>query len=240
MDTAAGDERIDEGTYALLELRAAASLEDSPAVPRRLGGAPPIVPPAGATVRHFTLQGHDAINGQGMDLTRIDEVVPANAVEIWEVENNVYSHNFHIHGVSFTILDRDGAPPHAWETGRKDTVHVPEKSTVRLAVQFSRFVDPALPYMYHCHILRHEDEGMMGQFLVVEPGTEAEHARARSRRRAAATPVTRPEPATSCPPWRARWWRARPRRPPAGPRPGRPSSSASCPPSASPAASACG
>jgi suppressor of ftsI len=89
------------------------------------------------------------------------------------VENNVYSHNFHIHGVSFTILDRDGRPPHAWETGRKDTVHVPENSSVRLAVQFSGFVDPALPYMYHCHILRHEDEGMMGQFLVVEPGTEA-------------------------------------------------------------------
>jgi FtsP/CotA-like multicopper oxidase with cupredoxin domain len=173
MDTAAGDERIDEGTYALLELRSAASLEDVPEVPARLGGAPPIVPPAGATVRQFKLQGHDAINGRGMDLTRIDEVVPANAVEIWEVENNVYSHNFHIHGVSFTILDRDGRPPHAWETGRKDTVHVPENSSVRLAVQFSGFVDPALPYMYHCHILRHEDEGMMGQFLVVEPGTEA-------------------------------------------------------------------
>jgi suppressor of ftsI len=40
-------------------------------------------------------------------------------------------------------------------------------------VQFSPFVDQTMPYMYHCHILRHEDEGMMGQFLVVEPGTEA-------------------------------------------------------------------
>ncbi|HEY5788834.1 MAG TPA: multicopper oxidase domain-containing protein [Microlunatus sp.] len=173
MDTTAGDEGIDEGTYALLELRSAASLEDVPEVPTRLGGALPIIPPVGATVRHFELQGHDAINGREMDLTRIDEVVPANAVEIWEVENDVYSHNFHVHGVSFTILDRDGEPPHAWESGRKDTVHVPEKSSVRLAVQFSSFVDPALPYMYHCHILRHEDDGMMGQFLVVEPGTEA-------------------------------------------------------------------
>ena len=177
MDTASGDERIDDGTYALLELRAAPSLKDAPEVPTRLGGAPPVVPPAGATVRHVTLQGHDAINGRNMDLTRIDEVVPANAVEIWEVENKVYSHNFHIHGVSFTILDRGGRPPHAWETGRKDTVHVREKSSVRLAVQFSSFVDPSLPYMYHCHILRHEDAGMMGQFLVVEPGTEARTSR---------------------------------------------------------------
>ncbi len=45
---------------------------------------------------------------------------------------------------------------------------------VRLAVRFGAHVDPDLPYMYHCHILRHEDEGMMGQFVVVEPGTEDE------------------------------------------------------------------
>jgi suppressor of ftsI len=39
-------------------------------------------------------------------------------------------------------------------------------------VQFDRYSDPTSPYMYHCHILRHEDKGMMGQFVVVEPGTE--------------------------------------------------------------------
>jgi suppressor of ftsI len=172
MNTVAGEERIDDGSFSLLELRAAGSLRDSPEIPVRLGGAPAVIPPRGATVRRFKLQGHDAINGLGMDLTRIDEVVPANAVEIWELENSVYSHNFHIHGVEFSLMDRDGAPPRPWETGRKDTVHVPEKSTVRVAVQFSSFTDPRRPYMYHCHILRHEDDGMMGQFLVVPPGTE--------------------------------------------------------------------
>ncbi len=173
MGTASGPETIDEGDFALLELRAAASLRDSPAVPADLGGAGPLAPPAQARARTFRLQGHDAINDRGMDMTRIDEVVPAGAVEIWELENNVYSHNFHIHGVDFSILDRDGRPPHAWETGRKDTVHVPEKSRVRLAVRFPQFTDPSSPYMYHCHILRHEDAGMMGQFVVVEPGTES-------------------------------------------------------------------
>lgn len=43
---------------------------------------------------------------------------------------------------------------------------------MRVAVQFHDYVDPTSPYMYHCHILRHEDAGMMGQFVVVERGTE--------------------------------------------------------------------
>ena len=123
-------------------------------------------------MRQFTLQGHDEINGLEMDMSRIDEVVPAGAREIWEVENTVYSHNFHIHGCEFTILERNGEPTQAWETGRKDTVHLADKSRVRLAVQFDADVDPTSRYMYHCHILRHEDAGMMGQFVVVEPGTE--------------------------------------------------------------------
>ncbi|UQS23732.1 MULTISPECIES: multicopper oxidase domain-containing protein [Amycolatopsis] len=129
-------------------------------------------------MRRFTLNGHDAINGKEMDLTRIDEVVPAGAVEIWEIENNVYSHNFHIHEVAFQILDTDGAPPPSYATGYKDTVYVPGKSVVRLAVQFGKFTDPTSPYMYHCHILRHEDSGMMGQFVIVEPGTENQVNRA--------------------------------------------------------------
>ncbi|HJA62368.1 MAG TPA: multicopper oxidase domain-containing protein, partial [Candidatus Brevibacterium intestinavium] len=33
---------------------------------------------------------------------------------------------------------------------------------------------PHLPYMYHCHMLLHEDEGMMGQFVVIDPGQEDE------------------------------------------------------------------
>lgn len=45
-------------------------------------------------------------------------------------------------------------------------------TTVWLAVEFGRYTDPKVPYMYHCHILRHEDSGMMGQFVIVPPGTE--------------------------------------------------------------------
>jgi hypothetical protein len=52
-------------------------------------------------------------------------------------------------------------------------VFVSPDHPVRLLVQFLGHIDPDMPYMYHCHILRHEDNGMMGQFVVVEPGMEA-------------------------------------------------------------------
>jgi bilirubin oxidase len=66
------------------------------------------------------------------------------------------------------VLDRDGAAPPAYEQGWKDTVIVGREETVRLIMQFKDYADPTLPYMFHCHILEHEDMGMMGQFVVVD------------------------------------------------------------------------
>jgi hypothetical protein len=37
-------------------------------------------------------------------------------------------------------------------------------------MRFTDFTDPSMPYMFHCHLLRHEDQGLMGQFVVVAPG----------------------------------------------------------------------
>ncbi|PSL55256.1 FtsP/CotA-like multicopper oxidase with cupredoxin domain [Saccharothrix carnea] len=165
----AGDSDVEEGEYDLLKLIAAANLEPSPDLPATLADLPPIVP--GAKVRRFTLGGSD-INGKDMDMTRVDEVVPAGAREVWEVDNITFSHNFHIHEVAFTVLDVDGEAPPEHLRGRKDTVFVEGRTKVRLAVEFGTHTDPKTPYMYHCHILKHEDKGMMGQFLIVAPGTE--------------------------------------------------------------------
>ena len=173
MNTVAGSERLDQGTLSILEVRVPGDAEPGAGSPVTLSGAGPLEATAGATVRRFALQGHDAINGNEMDMSRIEEIVTAGAREVWEIETAVYAHNFHIHGCEFTILERNGKPPEVWETGRKDTVHIPSKSSVRLAVQFGDHTDPHHPYMYHCHILRHEDMGMMGQFVVVAPGTGA-------------------------------------------------------------------
>jgi bilirubin oxidase len=110
------------------------------------------------------------INGVEMDASVINETVTLGDIEIWEIENNsMMAHPFHLHDVHFFILDRNGVPPAATESGPKDTVLVKRNEKVRFITQFLDHADPVLPYMYHCHILPHEDGGMMGQFLVVEP-----------------------------------------------------------------------
>ncbi len=108
------------------------------------------------------------INGQSMDMERIDETVKLDDIEVWEISNiSDLPHPFHIHDIQFLVLSRDGLPPSESESGWKDTVLVMPRETVKIITQFSDFADPDVPYMYHCHILEHEDAGMMGQFVVV-------------------------------------------------------------------------
>ncbi len=115
------------------------------------------------------IEGPFTTNGALMDMDVINEVVPLGATEIWEFTNNtMVGHPIHIHDIQFNILDRNGAPPEAWESGWKDVVYVPPMGNARVITRFDDFADPEMPYMYHCHLLMHEDEGMMGQFLVVD------------------------------------------------------------------------
>ena len=108
-----------------------------------------------------------------MDMGRINEVVMLNDVEIWEITNaGGQPHPFHIHDIQFLILDRDGRPPSASESGWEDTVLVNVNETVRVITQFTTYANSTVPYMYHCHILEHEDGGMMGQFVVADPEAE--------------------------------------------------------------------
>jgi suppressor of ftsI len=162
-----------DDTFDIIALRADRRLRPSPALPTRVDGAPaPVEAPAGAHRRHFEFTGLQ-INGETMDMNRIDEVIPAGATEIWEIERgDEWIHVFHVHGATFQVLDVNGERPPPYVRGPKDTVYLHEFGTTRLAVRFDTLTDARVPYMYHCHVLRHEDEGMMGQFTVVEPGTE--------------------------------------------------------------------
>ncbi len=65
------------------------------------------------------------------------------------------------------MLEQNGSSPAPHKAGLKDTVLVEAGEIVRILVRFDHYTDPDLPYMYHCHILEHEDAGMMGQFTVV-------------------------------------------------------------------------
>lgn len=110
-----------------------------------------------------------SINDKTMDFNRIDEVVKANSTEIWSIENHsVMAHPFHIHDVQFKILYRSGNRNiKGHELGFKDVVMVNPNEQVKVIMKFPKFSDVKAPYMYHCHILEHEDAGMMGQFTVV-------------------------------------------------------------------------
>jgi bilirubin oxidase len=142
----------------LLTLQYASDAPVAPvAIPDRLR-AIPALDPARATVKREISLGQGLINGRMMDMTRVDVRARLGATEIWTIENLVaMDHPFHLHGFQFQVLDRNGVPEpfRSW----KDTVNVPKHETVRFIV---RFDDYPGKWMFHCHILDHEDHGMMG------------------------------------------------------------------------------
>jgi FtsP/CotA-like multicopper oxidase with cupredoxin domain len=73
-------------------------------------------------------------------------------------------HPFHVHGVRFRVVHQNGRTPRPENSGWKDTVLV--EGETELLVRFDHGATPANPYMMHCHILEHEDAGMMAQFAV--------------------------------------------------------------------------
>jgi bilirubin oxidase len=127
------------------------------AIPAKLRVIPAIDTTLSVRTRVFAL-GQGFINGKLHDMSRVDETAKLGDVEIWQIENIVgMDHPFHLHGFQFQVIDRDGKPEpfRSW----KDTVNVPKHSVVRIVVRLSDF---AGKWMYHCHILDHEDHGMMG------------------------------------------------------------------------------
>jgi bilirubin oxidase len=116
----------------------------------------------------MSMDGPFYFNGQLFDMNRIDYTIPLDNIEIWSITNQtMVAHPFHIHDVQFFVLDRDGTAAQPQEKGYKDVVMIAPQETVRFITKFEDFADAMMPYMYHCHILMHEDDGMMGQFVVV-------------------------------------------------------------------------
>lgn len=125
------------------------------------------------------------------DIDFVNETVTLDDIEVWTIRNTTnIAHPFHIHDVQFYILDRNGQTPPLNEQGLKDVVLVEGNETVRFITKFEDFADAEVPYMYHCHILPHEDGGMMGQFVVVEPEVALSLEEIRSSYRIYPNPVT--------------------------------------------------
>lgn len=134
-----------------------------------------ILSEVGASSRTIAITGSPAMsmtnflmNGVQFNPAVINFTTQQDVVEVWNITNSsMMPHPFHIHGNHFYVLKVNGATPPANMQGRKDVITVPPNGgSVKLITQYKDFSDATMPYMYHCHILSHEDNGMMGQFIV--------------------------------------------------------------------------
>lgn len=172
----------------ILSIQPESSLDQSPDLPSSLLTLPALNPESADRIRQFTLSSSmgmgmmrrggsgrmnrgmgamHSINGSTMDMDMINVRVPLGSTEIWEISNDSpMMHPFHIHHGQFRILSSNNRAWPAHEQAFKDTVKVGPGQSVRVLMKFEDYADPILPYMYHCHILEHEDAGMMGQFVV--------------------------------------------------------------------------
>lgn len=111
------------------------------------------------------MQMRHRINGKLFDSRRMDENIAANTNEIWVFDNSKGDepHPMHLHGVFFRVLERIGGRGNliASENGWKDTVLVMPGETVRIIVPFENNTGK---FVFHCHNLEHEDDGMMLQY----------------------------------------------------------------------------
>ncbi|WP_281862876.1 multicopper oxidase family protein [Planomicrobium okeanokoites] len=123
--------------------------------------------PVSKEIELFGMADMVTINGKKFDMDRIDFRQEQGVTEVWEVYNKPdmmggMIHPFHIHGTQFKIISRDGEEVEPNEQGLKDSVLVEPGERVKLLVTFP---EKGI-FVFHCHILEHEDNGMMGQIEV--------------------------------------------------------------------------
>lgn len=164
--------------FDVLLLRAADQLRPSPPLEDRFGDIARFTESDADNTRTFEVQNRE-INGRRMDMNRIDEVMQVDSTELWEVTNrDLFPHNWHVHDVQFQVLDIDGEAPGPELLGWKDTIYLEPRRVYWIMMRFEDYVDDDKPYMIHCHLLLHEDEGLMSQFVVSrdEPSRNVEPA----------------------------------------------------------------
>jgi len=123
------------------------------------------------TINRFGEQGTNMIDGKVFDHNRVDQTVNLGNLEEWHIKNiDGDDHTFHIHINDFQVMSVNDQPYEAH--GLQDTVILPANGEVVVRMQFEDFVGR---FVYHCHILPHEDTGMMGTVEVVDPFTPPFH-----------------------------------------------------------------
>jgi blue copper oxidase len=174
------DSSFDNTAHALMKIVVGAANANPGILP--LAFTPNVMPGAPDVVRNKGLYLYNSdtaappfsIDSLNFDMNVINDIIWLNDVEEWNVTNTSFvAHPFHIHDIHFFITEINGSaanvPPYM--RGPKDVAAVMDSCVYKLTMQFTDFSTPIAPqnsYMYHCHILAHEDGGMMHQFVVAD------------------------------------------------------------------------
>jgi FtsP/CotA-like multicopper oxidase with cupredoxin domain len=149
----------------LLKFHVTQHVTDTSTIPSTLRALPDIGPPT--VTRNFSFDftsNHWTINGAVFDPNRIDARPVLGTTEKWVFTNPTgTTHMVHIHDVDQQCLSRDGGPCYPYEP-MKETWSLNPGETIELKLKFTDHIGI---YMLHCHILEHEDDGMMTQFEVI-------------------------------------------------------------------------
>lgn len=156
---------------AIMEFRVRGRTSQRARVPEQLRPLPPLDVPdkvARTWTLDLTKDGHGSfwsINAKMFDPDRVDHRVRLGSTERWRLRNTSdTTHYVHLHQEQWRTVSRNGERPPPWERGFEDTWRLDPGETVDVAARFTDY--PGL-FMLHCHMLDHEDHGMMAQFEVL-------------------------------------------------------------------------
>jgi spore coat protein A, manganese oxidase len=159
----------------LVEFRRVASEgQDASSVPNHLRNHPFLLEPIPTQVtKEWVFNGTSTINGLQFHASRIDARPHLGRIERWRLIDSNEGHPVHIHGADFLVV----SPPDHPDFGLLKETILP-RGTVEVAI---RFTDHTGRFVLHCHILGHEDAGMMAQMKIAEGRRTPETLRERAR-----------------------------------------------------------
>jgi FtsP/CotA-like multicopper oxidase with cupredoxin domain len=151
----------------LLEFRVVQNLTDNSSIPPALRPLPVIGEPTLTRAFNFDkTDGHWTINGLRFDPARVDALPVLGTTEKWVFHNPTGApHTVHLHGIDQQCVSRNGGACFPYET-MKETWLLEAGETIEVKLKFTDFTGR---YVFHCHMIEHEDDGMMSQFEVVLP-----------------------------------------------------------------------
>jgi len=111
----------------------------------------------------------NGVNGKPFALTAPPGFAARRGVDLrWRISegDDRMPHPVHIHGCQFRIVSQSGQKPEPYRAGWKDIAPIADGGFSEILLRFPHPAAAGAPYMAHCHILEHEDSGMMAQFTV--------------------------------------------------------------------------